>query len=107
MSDFFQNGRITTLHNLHNRSLEKMEDELRYFSRQRPMGLILPSLYSELQRPALDTIIKELKKVDYLEQIVIGIDQASKAEFKHALRFFSDLPQQHDLLWNDGPNLMA
>ncbi len=107
MSDFFQNGKITTLHNLHNRSLEKLEEELRYFSRQRPMGLILPSLYSELQRPALDTIIQELKKIDYLQQIVIGIDQASRSEFKHALRFFSDLPQAHDLLCNDGPNLMA
>ncbi len=107
MSDFFQNGRITTLHNLESRTLEMMEEELRYFSNIRPMGLILPSLYSELERPALTTIVKELQQVDYLKQIIIGIDQASRDEFKHAIQFFSDLPQQHDLLWNDGPNLMA
>jgi len=107
MSDFFQNGRVTTLHNLSTRTLDEMEKELKYFSNIRPMGLILPSLYSELQRPALSTIIEELKKVDYLDQIVIGIDQASRDEFKHTIEFFSELPQQHDILWNDGPNLMA
>jgi len=107
MSDFFQNGRITTLHNLATRSLEHMEEELLNFAHIRPMGLILPSLYSELERPALTTIVNELKKVNYLSQVVIGIDQADRDEFKHALSFFSDLPQSHDLLWNDGPNLRA
>ena len=106
MSDFFQNGRITTLHNLSTRTLEELEQELISFSRTRPMGLILPSLYSELEKPALTTTVNELKQVNYLEQIVIGIDQADKQQFKHATEFFSVLPQQHDLLWNDGPNLM-
>lgn len=107
MSDFFQNGGITTLHNLSTRSLEQMEDDLLRFSKKRPMGLILPSLYSELQRPALTTIVEELKNVKYLNQVVIGIDQANRDEFKQALKFFSCLPQQHDLLWNYGPNLLA
>lgn len=107
MSDFFQNGRITTLHNLDTRTLEEIENELVYFSKLRPMGLILPSLYSELERPALTTIVNELKKVPYLNQIVIGIDQADKEQFRHAIQFFSGLPQQHDILWNDGPNLLA
>ena len=107
MSDFFQNGRITTLHNLSTRSLEQLEEELINFSHIRPMGLILPSLYSELERPALSTIVDELEKIKYLAQIVVGIDQATKAEFKQALKFFSRLPQQHSLLWNDGPNLLA
>jgi len=107
MSDFFQNGHITTLHHLSTRTLEQMEEELMYFSHMRPMGLILPSLYSELERPALTTIVDELEKVKYLNQIVIGIDQADKEQFNHATQFFSRLPQKHDLLWNDGPNLLA
>jgi glucosyl-3-phosphoglycerate synthase len=44
MGDFYQNGMITTLHNLSNRSLEDLEQELVTFSARRPMGLILPSL---------------------------------------------------------------
>ncbi len=107
MSDFFQNGRITTLHNLQTRTIEDMEEDLENFAHMRPMGLILPSLYSELERPALTTIVDELEKVNYLNQVVIGIDQASEEEFKKALAFFSRLPQQHDLLWNDGPRLRA
>lgn len=107
MSDFFQNGLVTTLHNLSTRSLEQLEDELMNFSTHISMGLILPSLYSELERPALGTIVSELKGAKYLKQIVVGIDRANRDEFKHAIDFFSVLPQQTDLLWNDGPNLRA
>jgi len=107
MTDFFQNGLITTLHNLSTRTLEDIENDLLEFSHKRPMGLILPSLYSELERPALTTIVNELKGASYLNQIVIGIDKANNNEFKNAIQFFSDLPQQTDLLWNDGPNLLA
>ena len=107
MSDFFQNGRVTTLHNMSTRTLAAIETDLDDFGKQHPMGLILPSLYSELERPALTQILDELQAASFLNQVVIGIDQADKEQFKHALEFFSRLPQQHDLLWNDGPNLMA
>lgn len=107
MSDFFQNGRVTTLHDMSNRSDEALEQELNVFSGKAPLGLILPSLYSELERPALTNIVDELEKVKFLNQIVIGIDQADRDQFKHATEFFSRLPQQHDLLWNDGPNLLS
>ncbi|RMA81217.1 glycosyl transferase [Umboniibacter marinipuniceus] len=107
MADFHQNGNITTLHNLGTHSLEAMETELLKFSSQRPLGLILPSLYSELGTKALPGIIKELKQVPYLAQIVIGLDRASEAEYCHALEFFSELPQHHRVLWNDGPRLRA
>ena len=56
MGDFHQNGVITTLHNLSSRSLEEMESELMAFSKTRPMALILPSLYSELEGDALPAI---------------------------------------------------
>ena len=107
MSDFFQNGRVTTLHNMSNRSDVALEQELNGFSQNAPLGLILPSLYSELERPALGNILDELEQVKYLNQIVIGIDQADRDQFKHATEFFSRLPQEHDLLWNDGPNLLG
>ena len=107
MSDFFQNGRVTALHNLQTRTLAAIETDLDTFSQNHPMGLILPSLYSELERPALTTILDELQAATYLKQIVIGIDQADKQQFKHALEFFARMPQPHSLLWNDGPNLLA
>ena len=74
MGDFYQNGIVTTLHNLAGRPVEAMEAELLEFSRQRPMGLLLPSLYSELEGEALPHIVEDLCQVPYLSQIVIGLD---------------------------------
>lgn len=107
MGDFHQNGLITTLHNIAKRPVEDIESELCTFQKGRPMGLVLPSLYSELEREALATIVDELVKVPYLNEIVIGLDRANLDEYKHALKYFSKLPQHHRVLWNDGPRLMA
>jgi glucosyl-3-phosphoglycerate synthase len=107
MADFHQNGIITTLHNLTSRHLADLESDLLKFSKQRPMGLLLPSLFSELEGEALPNIVKHLKTVPYLSEIVIGLDRADKDQFVHALDFFAKLPQHHRVLWNDGPRLKA
>jgi len=105
MSDFFQNGTITTLHRLNKNRLTEMESELQEFAKQRPMGLVLPSLFSELTGPALKPIVEEISKVSYLNEIIIGLDNANADEFAHAREFFSGLPQHKRILWNDGPRL--
>ncbi len=107
MADFHQNGIITTLHNLTGRHLADLEGDLVKFSQRRPLGLLLPSLYSELEGPALPNIVQHLKSVPYLSEIVIGLDRADKDKYKKALSFFSELPQHHRVLWNDGPRLRA
>jgi glucosyl-3-phosphoglycerate synthase len=105
MADSFQAGKVTTLHNITRRSIEELEYDLLHFSNFRPMGLILPALYSELERPALANIVEELKQVNYLGQVVIGLDRADESQYRHALEYFSELPQEHQILWNDGENL--
>ncbi|QIB66305.1 glycosyltransferase family protein [Kineobactrum salinum] len=107
MGDFYQNGIITTLHNLSHRPLPELEQELLRFSRSRPMGLILPSLFSELEGEALPAIVEHLREVPYLTEIVIGLDRADEAQYRQALEFFGRLPQHHRVLWNDGPRLRA
>ena len=107
MGDFYQNGIITTLHNLNQRPLEEMEAELKRFSKVRPMSLVLPSLFSELEGEALPNIVNELSKVDYLSEIVIGLDRADESEYRKALEFFKPLNQNFKVLWNDGPRLRA
>ncbi len=107
MGDFHQSGVITTLHNLGNRSVEALEAELVEFAKTRPIALILPCLYSELEGPAMENIVAELAKVPYLSQIVIGLDRADESQYKKALEFFKVLPQDHVVLWNDGPRLKA
>ena len=107
MADFYQNGVVTTLHNLASRSTEALEAELLRFSQKRPMALILPSLFSELEGPALGHIVDELTNVPYLSEIVIGLDRANLDQYRHAQGSFSRLPQHHRILWNDGPRLKA
>jgi len=105
MGDFHQHGVVTTLHQLKSRSLESIENELTEFRKKRPLALVLPSLYSELEGPALSNIVDEIAGVPYLDQIVVGLDRASEKEYRKALEFFSRLPQSPQILWNDGPRL--
>jgi len=107
MGDFYQNGIITTLHNLAQRELVDMEKELKKFAKTRPMSLVLPSLFSELEGDALKNIVQELAQVDYLEEIVLGLDRADEAQYRYALKFFEPLAPKIRVLWNDGPRLLA
>ncbi len=105
MADFFQNGSIATLHRLADRPTEELEAELRSWSVQRPMALVIPCLFSELAGDALGSIVDEISGIDYLDEVIIGIDRADEAQFAEARAFFSRLPQRTRLLWNDGPTL--
>ncbi|MCG7865748.1 MAG: glycosyl transferase [gamma proteobacterium symbiont of Stewartia floridana] len=107
MADFFQHGDITTLHKLTERPLDEMEQELSSFASKKPIGLILPSLYSELTGPALSHIIDELQHASYISHIIIGLDRATESEFKQAQDFFARLPQRTHLLWQDGARLRS
>lgn len=107
MADFYQNGITTTLHNLSKRPIEELEAELVSFAEKRPLAVLLPSLFSELEGEALPHIIEQISKVPYLNEIVIGLDRADESQYKHALKFFGKLPQHHRILWNDGPRLKA
>ncbi len=107
MADFYQNGVITTLHDLSSQHVEVIESHLKKFSESRKLGLLLPSLYSELEGKALPHIVSEISKVDYLNEIVIGLDRADASQFRKAIKFFSSLPQHFRILWNDGPRLKA
>jgi glucosyl-3-phosphoglycerate synthase len=105
MGDFYQNTNVTTLHNFRNRDLEAIEEALNQYNTKRPIGLIIPLLYSEIGRPALKNMLAVLKDVPYLNEIVIGLDAANEQEFEHAKEYFSVLPQHHRIIWNDGPGM--
>lgn len=105
MSDFYQVGVIATLHRLGRPNLDRIESELSVYAAQRPIALVLPSLYSELQGEALKGIVKELQAVKYIRQIVVALGPCSEDEFKRARDFFSVLPQETHIIWNSGPRL--
>ena len=69
MADFHQTGVVTTLHRLKPDNIDRLEADLEKFARSRPMGLVLPALYSEFETPAMQRIVAELKQVRYLQRI--------------------------------------
>ncbi|HFE64647.1 MAG TPA: glycosyl transferase [Caldithrix sp.] len=103
MSDFFQNGQIVTLHRLTDRSLAEIERELEANARKRRLALVLPSLYSELEGPALPEIVPQFKDIHYINEIVITMFRMDEKQFRYAKKFFSVLPQRWRIIWNDGP----
>ena len=105
MSDFSQNGIISTLHDFGTKSVNEIEKELKKFSKERKMELILPSLYSELEGDALPKIVSEISKTNYLNHIIIGLDRANKSQSQKAWKFFKKINTPFTILWNDGPKL--
>ena len=105
MSDFFQNGIISTLHDFGTKSTSSIEQDLLKFSKERKMELILPCLYSELEGSALHNIVDEISKTKYLNHIIIGLDKANQSQAKKAWKFFKKLKIPFSILWNDGPEL--
>jgi glucosyl-3-phosphoglycerate synthase len=107
MGDFFQNGVITTLHRLNRDNENILEDELGEHIKHRPIALVLPALFTELKGGALPKIIDELCTVPYLEQIVVTLGEANDEEFLFAKEFFSRLPQETAIIWNNGPRMQS
>ena len=85
MTDFHQEGLITTLHPLYSafdaeEYLATLEKKLEEYAKHVRICLLLPSLYSEIQNPAvLDKIIHEIEKARYLDSVVVALGGLSKA----------------------------
>jgi glucosyl-3-phosphoglycerate synthase len=105
MADFFQTGAIATLHRLGKQNVPALERQLQDFTQETRIALVLPCHVKELGTPALRQVMRELRNVTYLKQIIVGIDGANAREWARARRVFSQLPQKATLLWNDGPRI--
>jgi glucosyl-3-phosphoglycerate synthase len=112
VADFHQTGAITTLHRLGPSDLDRLEDELRGFAAARPIALVLPCLYAELQDIAVKGIIEELKRVRYLSQVIVGVSGTDRrSDFEEMRAAFAGIRttsgQPATLIWNGGPRVEA
>lgn len=112
MADFHQNGVITTLHRLGDPGVSRLERALRDYSAARPVALVLPCLVSELRGEGLKGIVDVLRKVSYLQQIVVSISGSEERDAYERMRSFwtgvrtlDDRPPT--LLWNSGSRVQA
>ncbi|MBM4337005.1 MAG: glycosyl transferase [Deltaproteobacteria bacterium] len=105
MSDFYQNGVITTLHRLGASSLGRIEAELKHYARERPMALVLPCLHTEIDGSGLRGILEVLREVSYLHRIIVSVSGTTQAEeFKRVREFFRPLPEVV-CVWGSGPTV--
>jgi glucosyl-3-phosphoglycerate synthase len=97
MADFSQIGVIATLHRLGTGDVGIVERQLDYFARQQPIALVLPALYSEFEKPAMNTILAELSQATYVRQFVLSLAQATREQFEEVTRRLSVLLEDNRL----------
>ncbi len=102
MADFYQDGVLTTLHRLAPDQLGRLEADLSRFVRNRPIGLVLPALYSEFESLSMQRIVAELQQVQYLERIVVAVGRATQEQFERAKSFFQNFYTPVKLIWIEG-----
>lgn len=107
MADFYQTGQVTTLHRLTPNNIERLEADLERFSRNKPIGLVLPALYSEFETPAMKRIVTELQKVRYLQRIVVALGRAKREQYEMARDFFRNFYTPVTMLWLDSERVQA
>ena len=107
MADFYQNGVITTIQNIKKRNIDDFEKDLLENARNRKIALLLPSLYSEFERPAMYKILEELKLTRSVHMIVLSLDQANKQQFLEVKNIMKDLPQKVRIIWNHGDRIQS
>ena len=110
MSDFHQTGVITALHRLGATDLPRLEGELLHYAKERPIALVLPSLFSETRGPALKGIIEQLGQVRYLKQVVVSLSGAAAPdEFREMRALLQDIRCLEGggatVVWSDGPRV--
>ena len=115
MTDFHQEGIITTLHALYeafdrDEYLTALEHKLEEHSRHVKISLLLPSLYSEIRNPqVLDRIMNSIQQVGYLHSVVVALGGAPEEDqFREAKEYFGRLgaPERElKVIWVDGPRI--
>lgn len=115
MADFHQESAITTLHALYESFdkeayLEDLERRLEEYARHLRIGLLLPSLYSEMDRGGvLDRILEEIDRTRYLHGVYVALGGAQEeAQFLRAKQYFGRLRNEGrevKLIWIDGPRI--
>jgi glucosyl-3-phosphoglycerate synthase len=115
MSEFHQEGRVTTIHGFYDlfdpeEYLAGLERKLERFSRQMCISLVLPSLYDEIHvAGVLDNMIDQINQVNYLCGAVVALGGArEEREFKEAKERFCELKKADRnvrIVWVDGPRI--
>lgn len=105
MADFHQSNTIATLHRLRPGRLPAMEAELEKYARNTGIGLILPALISEFERPAMRRIVDQLRDARYFSNIVVAVGRATRKQVADVAHWFRGFRSPVTLLWVEDPRV--
>ncbi len=107
MSDFYQTGVVATLHRLGEAKPEILENQLQRFAQDQRIALVLPALYSEFEKPAMERILSELSHVRYVDQFVFTVAGTNPEQLREVQERVSVLPGNVRVIWNDGERVQG
>ena len=107
MSDFYQSGPVTALPRLVARPIEELEAQILDHSKKYPVSLVLPMVPQEMDRPALRRIAGELRRVTYLDSLVVSLNRASRGDYKRTLEYFKPYGRRCLVLWSEPKSIQS
>jgi glucosyl-3-phosphoglycerate synthase len=101
--DFIQE-KITTIHDFcieEGRLKKSLEDVVM----ERPVAIIIPMLFQEIQTPSLGNIIDHLNTCSYIHEVIVALAASNAGEYAKVKEYFKRLNTPHLLVWCNGPNI--
>lgn len=106
MPDFFQNGLITTLHDLASDDPVRLEKLLRAVTANIQIGLILPVTAADMRAEPFGRIIDQLTPADFVAHVVVVLNRAPDVhDYEEAAAKIAPLEGRGRILWADGPRV--
>jgi glucosyl-3-phosphoglycerate synthase len=104
MSDFSQDGVITTFHDLGTADKVELWTVLTRATRHYRIALVLPITAADMRAEPFANILGQLGHVDFIDTIVVVLNRAnSEDDYREAARLAGPLGDRATILWTDGP----
>ncbi|MBT9317245.1 glycosyltransferase family protein [Leptothoe spongobia] len=102
----YKQERITTIHDFGG-DLSRLEERACELTHDTPTAVLIPSLYEELERPALSHIRDQLKDCVFVNTVIVSLYADNAEQYAKAVEFFRPLPQKTHIIWENGPRVIA
>jgi glucosyl-3-phosphoglycerate synthase len=108
MSDFFQHGLITTLHDFRSVEPGYLESVVLEATQTCPLGLILPLTAADMRSKTFAHIVNQLVGAEFLREIVVVLNVAPEQDdFRECVHRVKSLGAKSHVVWADSPRMTA
>lgn len=102
----YRQERITTIHDFGG-DLARLEERCYELAQDTPTAVLIPSLYAELERPALTRIRDHLQDCAFVKTVIVSLYADNEEQYAKAVEFFQPLPQDTYVIWENGPRVIS